>query len=430
MKAIIWIISLVICHSAAQAQIDFSNFREDESRFLESKKSKELIKSTVQKLGSEKIKNAYLETMKEFTPQNLCGSTVVSAIDKKLQDSDRKSLTGALYYLREQNLIDDIVLHSLILHAKAYQFKIKTQITDDLSENVLFTDEKEKKALAILATFSQDERSKRCLDAEFKVVRSQIVQLDKKLTNNDLRVLIYKAHLEGLLSFEKMTLLLKANEAELHKLPITLVDYFKKVSTVKRNLEGLKIDKSKYITDVPKGSKISRRELLYQKYDYIQMLTLANIIKTFKKFEDPKYHASFILYQETETDRVIEAEYKTLPMDKFRGLLQILIQQMDELKAKETFSDVNVTYEDLISASYEVGYVVGEEVEAVAKLQDIWNPKKTFWEKASVWVRLAATASAVIIPPPYGFIPTLALVVIEATTKKSKGLEERPHTIF
>ncbi|HLT23336.1 MAG TPA: hypothetical protein VKZ84_07830, partial [Bacteriovoracaceae bacterium] len=69
----------------------------------------------------------------------------------------------------------------------------------------------------------------------------------------------------------------------------------------------------------------------------------------------------------------------------------------------------------LIAASFEIGLIAGTELDELGGLEEIWNPRKTFWDKASFWVRSFSSVATIMIPPPYGFIPVLALVAIEAT---------------
>jgi hypothetical protein len=96
------------------------------------------------------------------------------------------------------------------------------------------------------------------------------------------------------------------------------------------------------------------------------------------------------------------------------------------------FSGRSPDYMDLMTSAYEVGFIPAVELETVAGLQDIWNPKKTFWEKADIWIRTFSAVASVALPPPYGFIPALAVVIIEMTTGKDKNNtnSEDPTVLF
>ncbi len=43
---------------------------------------------------------------------------------------------------------------------------------------------------------------------------------------------------------------------------------------------------------------------------------------------------------------------------------------------------------------------------------------------------MASSVAAIVIPPPYGFIATLALVAIEATNKKKDANTNLEHSLF
>jgi hypothetical protein len=75
---------------------------------------------------------------------------------------------------------------------------------------------------------------------------------------------------------------------------------------------------------------------------------------------------------------------------------------------------------DLMIASYEIGVIPASEMEVVVSLEEMWNPKKTFWDKAGVWIKVFSSVATIVIPPPYGFIPALVILVIEATVGKKK----------
>ena len=119
------------------------------------------------------------------------------------------------------------------------------------------------------------------------------------------------------------------------------------------------------------------------------------------------------------------------PMERFRFAIKVLRKEMSLLAINSFFSGRSPDYIDLMTASFELGIIPASELEVVAGLEDIWNPKKTFWDKAGVWVRTFSTVATIAIPAPYGFIPALAIVAIEATVGKKKDTTKTdPTSIF
>ena len=103
---------------------------------------------------------------------------------------------------------------------------------------------------------------------------------------------------------------------------------------------------------------------------------------------------------------------------------------MAQLSLNTYFAGRTPSYLDLMISSYEVGMIPASELEEVAGLEEIWNPKKTFWQKAQVWVRTLSSVATIAVPPPYGFIPALALVVIEMTAGTKDDNTNDPTVLF
>ena len=163
-----------------------------------------------------------------------------------------------------------------------------------------------------------------------------------------------------------------------------------------------------------KKLKLSHRQKLFQNYSDIQIMLMGNMIKQLKAdIVSPKME--ILIYEDQDTvARVITLS----PGQRFCSATNFLRSDMANLALNSYFNGRSPDYLDLITASYELGIIPASEVDTIAGIQDIWNPKKTFWDKAGVWVRTLSSVATIVIPPPYGFLPALGIVVIEATTKK------------
>ena len=106
-------------------------------------------------------------------------------------------------------------------------------------------------------------------------------------------------------------------------------------------------------------------------------------------------------------------------MERFRYAIKAYRKEVARLTLNTYFNGRAPEHLDVIVAAYELGIIPESEVRELAGLKDIWDPKKTFWEKAGIWVKTFGSVATIVIPPPYGFIPALIIVAIEATTKKS-----------
>ncbi|MGK0367909.1 MAG: hypothetical protein ACI9QD_001049, partial [Thermoproteota archaeon] len=177
----------------------------------------------------------------------------------------------------------------------------------------------------------------------------------------------------------------------------------------------------------PKKSKVSYRSKLYQQYDYLQIVMMGDVIQNLRRRMDSSKIEILIFNSELDVDDVERIVLD--PMERFRFSLKILRKEMHDLRTNSFFEGRRPSYQDLIVAAFELGMIPAIEVDEVASLEEIWNPKKTFMEKASVWIRLVSSVASIVIPPPYGFVPMLALVAIEATTSKGKK-PELDHSLF
>jgi hypothetical protein len=143
---------------------------------------------------------------------------------------------------------------------------------------------------------------------------------------------------------------------------------------------------------------------------------MANVIKKLRARLE--YDAVAISgYRNGEIQETILLE----PMERFRFAIKALRKEMSLLSLNTFFNGRSPDYIDLMVASYEIGIIPASELETVASLEEIWNPKKTFWDKAGIWIRTFSSVATIVIPPPYGFIPALVLVVIEGTVVKKKN---------
>ena len=57
------------------------------------------------------------------------------------------------------------------------------------------------------------------------------------------------------------------------------------------------------------------------------------------------------------------------------------------------------------------------EIEQLASLQEIWNPSKTTKEKVMYWVKTFGGVASVLLPPPFGFVSVMAIMLIDQSIK-------------
>ncbi|MFP5459883.1 MAG: hypothetical protein ACLGG7_14190, partial [Bacteriovoracia bacterium] len=172
-------------------------------------------------------------------------------------------------------------------------------------------------------------------------------------------------------------------------------------------------ERSEFVTERAGKDKLSHRQRLYLGYTPLQITLMGDVVRKLKqRLESPRIEILVYDYSD-EVREVITLE----PMERFRFAIRILRKEMKLLSINNYFAGRQPSYTDLMAAAYERGVVTALELDEVAKLEEIWNPTRTFWDKAAVWVRMFGGVLAVVIPPPYGFLPSLAIVAIEAANQ-------------
>jgi hypothetical protein len=328
-----------------------------------------------------------------------------------------------LLYLRSQNKFDDTTAQILLFNNET----LNTKIYLPKRQNDLFYPSQStvENALKVFADF--EKRSKNlCFDEAYRTLHGDILKFQKNLKKYHFEAIFVEAYKQKLISNDTYYRLEQARVNELENFSLTLKTHYRKVRSIRnqfplRDLE----ERSAFVTQKTDNFKMSRRQKLFEQYSDLQIMLMANVIKKLRtRLEAPK--AEILIY-----DRSNGVETITLdPMERFRLAIKLLRKEMTLLSTNTYFGGRTPDYMDLMVAAYETGIIPASELEELAGLQDIWNPKKTFWEKAQLWIRTFSTVATIALPPPYGFIPALAVVVIEMTAGQKNNTNNDPTVLF
>lgn len=394
---------------SAMAGIDLSNDREGISLYA-TKSNDKKIQKILKKIKGESISHSFHQALLKETERNLCAFTVnENFIDglkqKKLSKAEYE---GALYYLRSKELIDDVVTQILL---NAYNTVTKTIFTNS-SDHARFLTGSSSQREAIyqlLKDFPSKYLSRNCYDEAYQRLNNDISKIIT-LNQSQLRDLFLEANERRIISDEVYNLLERARLSELHLKSLTLKDYYSKIKNLRIQYPlAVSDERSDFVTKTNSVNLTHRQQLLAQ-YNEFQIILMGNLIKKLRtRLESDRIE--IMIYDQNGGVEVIPLA----PMERFRFSLKVLRKEMYELGLNSQFNGRSPSYMDLIAASFELGLIAGSELDELGSLEEIWNPKKTFWDKASFWVRSFSSVATIMIPPPYGFIPILALIAIEAT---------------
>lgn len=416
------LIGLWLFSFAASAEVSFRNDREGES-FYTSRSTRKLEKKALTEISSQEILNSFKNVTASLNEDKLCSFEINEKLKVELSKSRKnfKNLPGALYHLRSQNEIDDSFLKFLLDANEISSAKLPALDYDNFFPR---NDEVMEKAIVLLKKFQTEDKNK-CLSVAYKDLHSEIQKLNSRLTETSIANIYIEAYFNDEIDAKTLAILLRASKLGLHS-GMSLKDYFQKIKSLRNYYPLPRPDeKSEYVTKSSGVKSLSRRQQLLRSYTDLQIITMGNIIKKLRaRLEAPKIE--ILIYDQAEVSEVVTLE----PMERFRFAIKLLRKEMTHLATNTYFEGRSPSYVDLMVAAFEIGLIPASELDAVAGLEEVWNPGQTLWQKAEIWVRTFSSTLAIVIPPPYGFLPTLGIVIIEATVGKDDSNKENTADLF
>lgn len=383
------------------------NDREGSSYVLGARVERELEQLGLERIELEPMFKEVIEGIKG----EACAFTLNNALAEKIAEypvlnGDRELFLKAI---RHAGLIDDVVLR-LLLQAHNVQKDVKASAADELAlpEGDVAPD------LKPLREFSVKRARGKCLHENTRELLAAYRQQDIKFTPKDLRKKIDVGLRARLLSARAHSEIKEALWDDLPNWNLTLAEYVQKRNFLRTQFPLPDAsERSEFVTERAGKDKLSHRQRLYLGYTPLQITLMGDVVRKLKeRLESPRIE--ILVYDlSDEVREVITLE----PMERFRFAIRILRKEMKLLSINNYFAGRQPSYTDLMAAAYERGVVTALELDEVARLEEVWNPTRTFWDKAAVWVRMFGGVLAVVIPPPYGFLPSLAIVAIEAANQ-------------
>lgn len=416
-----------------------------------SKKEKEkIIDKYKDSPDNKKLENVFYSTILNNlnTVRYNCDLNVANSFFKDLEQNgfknDPASVEEYLKALRVNNSIDDIMykvmsfamrdynnLKKLDYTKKAKSFRVKKTLADNNNLKELFSGFEE---------YPND--LDRCTFQEFYFIKNNIKigETKKSTKDKDMKVLIAEAHKQKIISLKTYhTMMYILEDAQLKKRDLWLDDYLRITWRAKNRLVSKKKpyvvkdieQENDYSSErVKRFSKMTRRQQLYRKYDETQIILLSQVLQKASRRMgiDPDTRSSTpVIMQEFWVDKedgTQENYVEKIELDaqaQYNLSRRLLRKDMMKLQMMETFHSKVVTYDDIIVAALETGYISLDDIEYVVKYDDLWNPQKSKFEKISGFIFNVAGYSTFFLPPPWNITATIALGVVE-------GLVEAKYT--
>ncbi len=390
-----------LCFSLAfnliASESPYANFREGNSRFISSHKHDE-IQDQYQGTPEMDILKKIIADKKI----NRCASKIINDIEKELSFSKEKDIELAILALRQDDSIDDISADILIRASD------KNVFSHPIAKNDLTKEEKER-ALEIYKNKSSDLEDKDlCFEDSYRSLVGKLNESSYKFIKN-LKHLNKLALEKKIIKEDNFKTLEVMRIKKVHEWPITLASYKNGLETITKNFPSRKKESAKLVTESGRfKNKTPLRQGLYEKFNGPQIILLANVIKSLKKRLEAQDITIHIDYVSQESEII-----NLSPMEKFRFVLKLLRKELALINNSTMLNGRQATFLDIITAAYEVGYLSSDEIDQFAALEEIWNPKKTTKEKVMVWVKLFGGVASILLPPPFGFLSVMAIMLID-----------------
>jgi len=350
---------------------------------------------------------------------NRCATKVIRKFKFELGLSAERDVELAILGLRLYDSLDDVSA-SILMKAN----DLSNTVAGPITKNELNSDE-EDEALAIYKEKSDDIQNKAlCLEDTYRDLVGKLTTKSPKFFRN-LKHINKLARNNGYINDDEFKMLEVFRIKKVHEWPVTLNSYAQSLDALSKRFNTRTKEKSNLVTQTKFRQKNSMRMELYNKFDSTQIILLANIVKGLKTRLESKDVKIIINYDDRPAETI-----ELTPMEKFRFILKLLRKEMADLNNGTLLEGKNATYLDLITAAYEVGYISSAEIEQLASLQEIWNPTKTPKEKAMFWIKTFGGVASVLLPPPFGFVSVMAIMLIDQQIKDAPVNRDPDFNLF
>lgn len=337
-----------------------------------------------------------------------CEPLILSRLQNEMKMLGLPSDPGAVRYglqiLREKDLIDDVTLLPLLAAFPAWE-SVGYQESDWQK-----TDPRGRTTQLTCPT-----------NQEIQLVASVRMEKGRKMKRRHIMARIQEMEEENRILPVQITWLKALAETRFDtETPFTLIEVLKQIETAKNSSPRANPDdtKTKIMSSKKKKSGgLSNRLALYAKYNGLQLSILSD---TFQKFTERMTAASVelrIKYADGRDDEV----YPLSPQEQYRMAAKMLHKEVEELKLSSLFTGRSPTFDEVILASVETGFIHAKELDAALAVDDLWNPKVPGWQKAWNITKKYGTTALILIPPPGNLWASLAVGLVEAFVQKKAG---------
>lgn len=351
--------------------------------------------------------------------------------------ADEKNIEEYLKLLRSLHEIDDI-FYELLSGINKDFFGLKRLDTKKSVGHLYFKHEdllKQNDVNALFEGFDKwPDESNQCAYEEFMGLKRRIrnIKGEPSKNLNDIKILSIKAYDDELISLDTYHRIQYLREKSfITKRDLWLSNYFDIIFKAKNVMIPLSyVYKTKNIEDEPnfsservrRLSSLTRRKLLYRKYDQTQIIQLAQVLQKASRrmgsdpdtiSKPPILTQEFDVLMEDGHRQTYVEQIEIDPQSQYNLARRLLRKDILDLQVMDEFKKLKVTFEDVIMASLETGYISLEDITLVVRYDDLWNPNEPVWQKIIQFTFQIAGYASFYIPPPWNVVASIALGVTE-----------------
>jgi hypothetical protein len=395
----------------------YTNIREGNSRLIP------LLKADiVTKLYNNTKALVMLKSIIQDKSINRCASKIIAAIKNQLNLKYENEIELAILGLRLNDSIDDVAAGILIkANTLARPFPPATEKSN-------LSDMEEARVLKIFTSKAIDIHNKdQCIEDTYRTIVTTL-GITPALLNKQVIQVNQLAADHNLITTREFNMLEALRVGKVLEWPLTLSQYATGLEAIVKSFPNrtkessdLSIYKNTNNMIAPK----SLRQSLYERYSSAQIILLANMVHELNNRLDSKEITIRINYVDQESEVIYLS-----PMEKFRFILKYLRKELALLNNGSLLNGNPANYLDLITASYEVGYISASEITQLTSLEEIWNPKKSGKEKALAWGERFGSLASILLPPPFGFVSLMTIMLIDHYTAQLPVHSDSDFNIF
>jgi hypothetical protein len=362
----------------------------------------------------------------------ICEVNTFQEILKTLRESDpslsSQSLESVLVLLREKDMIDDVILLPLIHFLPAY-LELESTLPSPQSpplhapatppEPTLapahLADEPAERKQAIDAFQKLDHK---CSSDVFMSAATYVTTLHKlKYHKKDFLDLVDNALTWQVINPLEAAWLRSLAENHFEKSPFTLskaamtMKYTKNADLISEKGHG----KSSFSTKVKKKTHgNSYRVNLYKNFNWNEIASLESIGADWILKSAPTSTAYVTFTYLDQDGNPTNSTEKLSPLstvDTANSLFRAHMKSEMDRTTVEIGKKAEV--EDVVAALIETGWLAGDDVEAVLKMKEMWDPHVSTMNKILTAAQKYGSAALILVPPPFSTLVSITLILLE-----------------